>query len=146
MTYDRNRFGTVFLYSVLHCCVTVECRYSHISNSQHTIPQVYIVRSRKEFHRSTFQDSKARKRAQDVSIARSAVSLTLGSGAAWAPSCLATLALVAGGTVLLEIGVWAAHILYWVAPILFLRYNTALRRALACLRMDIAKRIRRCRS
>ena len=112
----------------------------------HTFTQVYISKSKKEFHRSTFQDSKARKRAQDVSTAKSAIKETTGSAVVWLPSVLGTVALAAthGNTsILSEIGTWTSHSIYWVSPLLCLLNNTALRRALVCLKMDVAKVLRR---
>ena len=111
--------------------------------------QVYITKSKKEFHRSTFQDSKARKRAQDVSTAKSAMFETMGSAVPWLPSVLGTLALAHDNTrtsLLLEIGTWSSHSIYWISPLLCLANNTALKRAFVCLKMDIAKILRRARS
>ena len=115
----------------------------------HPPRQVYITKSKKEFHRSTFQDSKARKRAQDVSTAKSAMVETVGSAVLWLPSVVGTAALAHNPTspsLLLEIGTWTSHSLYWTSPLLCLLNHTALKRALVCLRMDIAKVLRRARS
>ena len=111
---------------------------------------IYVEKSKTEFHRSTFQDSKARKRAQDVNTAKSAVVLCLISSIPWIPSAFsAVLVAVIGDNAhynshgLYETALWASHSLYWLLPLVALNRNTALNRALHCFKMDFTKLVRR---
>ena len=84
-----------------------------------------------------------------MGIAKSAMFETVGSALPWLPSVLGTIALAtnrSGMSLLVEIGTWSSHSLYWISPLLCLILNTALKRALGCLRMDIAKILRRMKS
>ena len=103
-----------------------------------------IRKSKSQFHgMNTYQDSKALKRAQDVYAAKSGIIVTMVTMIPFLPS-LVTPALP--HSLIVEAATWVQYTCFWVFPLVSMMRNTALKRALACCRMDVAKLIRRARN
>lgn len=110
----------------------------------------YIERSKTEFHRSTFQDAKARKRVQDVSAANSTIFITLCGSAPWLPSILVIIMFASKGQsiftkphIIFEVWIWFVHSLCWMFPVLCLTKNTVILRGFLCLKSDALRVFRR---
>jgi len=110
---------------------------------------VVVVKSRNQFKEQTGVNeavAKAKKRSQNLAIAKSAVIMTVSTIAPWVPNLILTLVMQAkpniGGStfeILVETSNYLFHIVPVICPILCLKQNASIYRAMVVMKNDILK-------